>query len=165
MIISLEVLDPVNRAAGRMRFAPKLPLPGTRLSLSDLLLYTPRDSAPKSLTEAVPLALHALRAPSNRQIGIFWETYGVRPQGETFDYALVVEPIDQGLIHRALVKLHVKDPDRGLSLQWREVPSIAGADRVARRDGGSVPPQTRAVSRAADADVRDRSPDRRRAEY
>ena len=25
MIISLEVLDSVNRAAGRMRFAPKLP--------------------------------------------------------------------------------------------------------------------------------------------
>jgi len=126
MIISLEVLDSATRAAGRMRFAPRLPPPGTRLSLSDLLLYTPRDSAPKSLTEAVPLALHALRAPSNRQIGIFWETYGVRPQGETFDYALAVEPIDQGLIHNALVKLHVMEPDRGLNLQWREAPSIAG---------------------------------------
>jgi hypothetical protein len=126
MIISLEVLDSVNRAAGRMRFAPKLPLPGTRLSLSDLLLYAPRDSAPKSVIEAVPLTLHALRAPSNRQIGIFWETYGVRPEGETFDYALQVEPIDQGLIHSALVKLHVEDPDRGLNLQWSEVPSITG---------------------------------------
>jgi hypothetical protein len=126
MIISLEVLDTVNRAAGRMRFAPRLPPPGTRLSLSDLLLYAPRDSAPKSLIEAVPLTLHAMRAPNNRQIGIFWETYGVRPEGETFDYALAVDPIDQGLIHSALVKLHVEDPDRGLDLQWREVPSITG---------------------------------------
>ena len=67
-----------------------------------------------------------MTAPSNRQIGIFWETYGVRPEGETFDYALVVEPVDQGLIHRALVGLHVMDPDRGLILQWRESPSIAG---------------------------------------
>jgi hypothetical protein len=131
MIISLEVLDPVNRAAGRMRFAPKLPLPGTRLSLSDLLLYAPRDSAPKSLADVVPLALHALRAPSNRQIGIFWETYVARASNETFDYTLAVEPMDQSFLHRALVKLHVTDPTQGLSLQWREVPSIA--DHVASR--------------------------------
>jgi len=126
MIISLEVLDSAKQAAGRMRFAPKLPAPGTRLSLSDLLLYTPRDSAPKSLSEVVPLILHALRAPSNRQIGLFWETYGVRPEGETLDYALAVERVDQGLFHSALVKLHVADPERGLNLQWREVPSITG---------------------------------------
>ena len=127
MVISLEVLDSANRMAERMRFAPKLPLAGTRLSLSDLLLYSPKDSvAPKSLLEAVPLSLHALRVPGNRKIGIFWETYGVRSEGETFDYALEVEPIDEGLIHRALVGLHVMDPDRGLDLRWRESPSSTG---------------------------------------
>jgi hypothetical protein len=126
MVISLEVLDSAKQAAGRMRFAPKLPVPGPRLSLSDLLLYAPHDSAPKSLLEAVPLTLHALRAPSNRQIGIFWETYGVRPEGETLDYSLAVEPVDQGLIHSALVKLHVQGPDRGLNVQWSETASITG---------------------------------------
>jgi len=126
MIISLEVLDSANRAAGRTRFAPKLPLTGPRLSLSDLLLYAPRDSSPKLLTDVIPLALHGARAPLNRQVGIFWETYGVVSQDEMFDYALIVEPIDQGLLHRALVKLHVTDADRGLSLQWREAPSITG---------------------------------------
>jgi hypothetical protein len=90
------------------------------------LLYAPHDSAPKSLLEAVPLTLHALRAPSNRQIGIFWETYGVRPEGETLDYSLAVEPVDQGLIHSALVKLHVQGPDRGLNVQWSETASITG---------------------------------------
>jgi hypothetical protein len=64
--------------------------------------------------------------PGNRKIGIFWETYGVRSEGETFDYALEVEPIDEGLIHRALVGLHVMDPDRGLDLRWRESPSSTG---------------------------------------
>src|SRR5262249_46486535 len=124
MVISLEVLDSANRAAGRMRFAPKLPMPGTRLSLSDLLLYVPHASAPKSVTDAGPRALDSLRAPRNRQIGIFWETYGVRPDGETLDYTLAVEPVE-GLLHRALVKLHVMDPERGLNLQWREAPSIS----------------------------------------
>jgi len=126
LIVSLEVLDSANHAAERARFAPRLPVPGTRLSLSDLLLYAPSDSVPlTSLKDAVPLALHAMEAPSNRQIGVFWETYGVRPEGEAFDYSLIVEPVDKGLIHRALVAVHVVDPDRGLSLQWRETPSIS----------------------------------------
>jgi hypothetical protein len=127
VIISLEVLDSANHAAERARFAPKLPLAGTRLSLSDLLLYSPMDSTPpKSLAEAVPLALHAMTVTGNRQIGVFWETYGVRPEGETFDYAVEVEPVDEGLIHRALVGMHVVDPDRGLDLRWRETPSVEG---------------------------------------
>jgi hypothetical protein len=127
VVISLEVLDSANHSAERTRFAPKLPVAGTRLSLSDLLLYSPMDSTPpRSLDEAVPLALHAMTAPSNRQIGVFWETYGVRPEGETFDYAVEVEPVDEGLIHRALVGLHVTDPDRGLDIRWRESPSIEG---------------------------------------
>jgi len=127
VVVSLEILDSANHAAERTRFAPKLPLTGARLSLSDLLLYSPIDSTPpKSIDEAVPLALHAMTAPSNRQIGIFWETYGARAEGETFDYALEVEPIDEGLIHRALVGMHVMDPDRGLDLRWRESPSIEG---------------------------------------
>ena len=126
MIISLEVLDSAKPGGRTHALRAEVAAAGRATEPFGLLLYAPRDSAPKSLADAVPLTLHALRAPSNRQIGIFWETYGVRPQGETFDYALAVEPIDQGLIHRALVKLHVKDPDRGLSLQWREVPSITG---------------------------------------
>jgi hypothetical protein len=125
LIISLEMLNPSRGAAGRARFAAKLPVPGRRLGLSDLLLYAPHDSAPASLADAIPRALHALRAPDNRQIGVFWETYGVRPQGERFDYALLVAPEDEGLLHRALAKLHVVDPDQSLSLQWKEVPSIA----------------------------------------
>jgi len=132
MIISLEVLDSANRSAERIRFAPKLPLASTRLGLSDLLLYAPQDSTPpKSLEEALPLTLHSLRMPSNRRLGVFWEAYGARADGETFDYSLVVEPIDQGLIHRALVGMHVVDPDRGLDLQWRETPAVA--DGIASR--------------------------------
>jgi hypothetical protein len=127
MIVSLEVLDSTSRTAERMRFAPKLPLSSTRLGLSDLLLYSPKDSAspPASVVEAVPLALHGLRVPGNRHIGIFWETYGVRPEGETFDYTLTVQPVDQGIVHRALVGLHMMDADRGIDLQWHEAPTVA----------------------------------------
>ena len=125
LVISLEMLNKTKGSAGRARFAPKLPVAGTRLGLSDLLLYTPRDSAPSSLRDAIPRVLHALRAPLNRQIGVFWETYGIRPQGERVDYALIVAPEDESLLHRALAKLHVVDPDQSLSLQWQEVPSAS----------------------------------------
>jgi hypothetical protein len=131
-IVSLEMLNPTRGVAGRARFAPRLPISSGRLSLSDLLLYSPRDSAPASLTEAIPRALHALRAPSNRQVGVFWEAYGARPEGERFDYALLVTPIDEGIVHRALVKLHLAEPERSLTLQWHEVPSAA-ANGIASR--------------------------------
>lgn len=130
-VVSLEGLNPASRTAVRARFAPKLPLAGGRLSLSDLLFYTPRDSSPASLTEVVPRVLHATRAPSNRQIGVFWETYGVRPNGESLGYALLVTPADEGLLHRALVKVHLAEPERSVSVQWREVPSTA--DGIASR--------------------------------
>lgn len=125
LIVSLEMLNRAKGSAGRARFAPKLPVAGTRLGLSDLLLYTPHDSAPKSLTDAIPRVLHAMRAPMNRQIGVFWETYGVRPTGERLEYALQVAPEDETLLHRALAKLHIVDADQSLSLQWQEVPSAA----------------------------------------
>jgi len=125
LVISLEMLNKPKGSAGRARFAPKLPAAGTRLSLSDLLLYTPRDSAPKSLSDAIPRVLHALRAPLNRQIGVFWETYGVRQSGERLEYALVVAPEDESFLHRALAKLRVVDADQSLSLQWQEVQSAA----------------------------------------
>lgn len=125
-VISLEALDSVTHTASRVRFAPKLPASAGRLSLSDLLLYSPDGPAPASVTEAVPRALHSLRLPGNRQIGVFWETYGVRDEGESLEYALLVTPLDEGLFHRALVKLRVVDPERSVSLQWREVASSVG---------------------------------------
>ena len=123
-IVSLESLNPSNGAAQRARFAPRLPRSSGRLGLSDLLLYAPRDSTPKSLDEAVPRVLHALRAPSDRQIGVFWETYGVRSEGESVEYALLVTPADESFFHRAMVKLHVTDPERSVNVQWHETPSV-----------------------------------------
>lgn len=124
MIVSLEVMDTSSRAAGRARFAPKLPVPGTRLSISDLLLYTPSDSAPTNLDQAIPRALQALRVPNSRQIGLFWEAYGARPEGEAFEYSLLVQPIGRSWIHRTRIKLHLTDPDRSLSVLWNEVPTV-----------------------------------------
>lgn len=125
MIVSLEILNASHGEAQRVRFAPKLPPTGARVSLSDLLLYTPHDSAPSSLAEAIPRALHSMRTPVNRKLGVFWETYGLRGQDETVDYTLLVTRVDRGAFHRGLVRLHVANADRPLTMEWREAPSIA----------------------------------------
>lgn len=132
-IISLESLNSGSGTAMRARFAPKLPATGSGLSLSDLLFYTAQDStAPATLAEAVPRALHAERAPSSRQIGVFWEAYGVPSEGgQSVNYALLVTPEGQSIFHKAFVKLHLMEADRTLSVQWREVP--AAKDGIASR--------------------------------
>jgi hypothetical protein len=89
-----------------------------------LLLYTPSDSAPVNLNQAIPRALRALRVPNSRQVGLFWEAYGARPEGEAFDYSILVQPIGRSWLHRTFIKLHITDPDRSLSVQWTEVPTV-----------------------------------------
>ena len=68
--------------------------------------------------------MQALRVPNSRQIGLFWEAYGARPEGEAFEYSLLVQPIGRSWIHRAAIKLRITDPDRSLSVLWNEVPSV-----------------------------------------
>jgi tetratricopeptide (TPR) repeat protein len=125
LIVSLEILNSERGEAQRVRFAPRLPAAGPRVSLSDLLLYTVGDSAPSSLPEVIPRALHAMRVPINRKLGVFWETYGLHGPDESVGYSLLVTRVDRGVFHRGLVRLHVADPDRPLSMEWHEAPSIA----------------------------------------
>lgn len=131
LIVSLEVLDAATRAAGRARYSVKLPEAGPRLSLSDVLLYAPRDSTPTRLKDALPLALHTARVPRGQPLGLFWETYGVHKTGEEMAIAVLVEPIGQSWFRRAFTKLRIVDKQKGLSVQWQEAPDAA--DGIASR--------------------------------
>ena len=126
MIISLEVVDSAKRAAGRARFAPKMPVTGTRLSLSICCCTQPRDTAPTSLAEAVPLTLHSLKRRSIGGSASSGRRTARRPTARRSITPRRGTRLTEGLFHRALVNLRVKDPDRGLNLQWREASSAAG---------------------------------------
>ena len=95
---------------------------GTRLSLSDLLLYAVRLGAHQS--ERSDSAALSASVPNSRQIGLFWEAYGARPEGEAFEYSLLVQAIGRSWVHRTFIKLHITDPDRSLSVLWSEVPTV-----------------------------------------
>jgi hypothetical protein len=131
MIVSLEVLDKTNHAAARARFSVKLPPRDARLSMSDLLLFAPPDSTPSVLDGALPHALSSLRVPRSRKLGLYWETYGSGVESRAFNYALRVEPVGQSWIHRAFIKLKMKEKDSALNLQWSEKPEVA--DGIASR--------------------------------
>ena len=150
VIISLEILDSANHAAERTRFAPKLPVAGTRLSLSDLLavladgLHAP-EIARRSRSARVARDDGDGQSADRRLLG------DVRRASRGRDIRLRA---GGGACRRR------SDPPRsrrharhGSGSGAR--PSVARVtvdrrrDRVARRDGGSLPPQTRTVSRAS----------------
>ena len=58
----------------------------------------------------------------SRSLGVFWEAYGLRPEGEPVRFTLTVEQIGVGWLQRAAEHLHFADPTTGLRVQWQEVP-------------------------------------------
>jgi hypothetical protein len=90
------------------------------------------DSAPpRKLDDVLPLALHDLRVPSTQPLGLYWETYGVKPEGESFAISLTIERIKEGWGRRAAERLHLKTPFAPMTVHWQEVPS--GGDHFATR--------------------------------
>ena len=146
MLASIEVIAPEHRAAARARYGLRLPAPSGRVSVSDLLLYAGGDSTPQRLEQAAPRALTTTRVSASKALGLFWETYGVRPEGETLGVSLTIEETSAPLLRRAARVLHLSDKGSPLRVQWQEVP-----DR-----------ETRIASRAVSVDLARLTPGRYR---
>jgi hypothetical protein len=133
MVVSLELLDSAARSAARDRYAVAPPSWSGRVAISDLLIFAPsgEDTPPRGLDAVLPLALHDDRVSAAQPLGIFWEAYGVRPAGETFDVALTIERIKEGWRRRAAERLHLAAPFSPVKMQWQEIPN--GGDRAASR--------------------------------
>jgi hypothetical protein len=131
MLASLELLDSARRVAARERRGLTPPASLSRISLSDLLLYAPRDSTPTDLQDVLPLALPTEEVRADRALGLFWEIYGVHPAGEVFGVALTVEGIGGGWLRRAAETMRLATRGTPLRVQWQEVPN--GADGIASR--------------------------------
>jgi len=132
VIVSLELLDRNSKAAARMRIALK-PTSSGREGISDLVMFAPKsvDSLPRRLGEALSTALHTDEIDRNTPLGLFWETYGVREEGESFAIAITIDRIRDGFMRRAAERLHLAAPFSPLMLQWKEVPD--GGSGIASR--------------------------------
>lgn len=133
MVVSLELLDSASRSAARARYAITPPSPTGRIAISDLLIFAPStaDAQVHSLDAVLPLVVHDDHVSAAQPVGVFWEAYGVKSEGETVDVALQIDRIKEGWRRRAAERLHLASPFSPVKVQWQEMPN--GADRVASR--------------------------------
>jgi hypothetical protein len=127
MIVSVELLDSTTRTAARARYAVTPPAAAGRIGVSDLLIFAPRgaDSTAHKLADVLPLMVHGTRVSASRPLGVFWETYGVRPDGESLAVSLTIERIKEGWARRAAERLHLATPFSPMAVHWQEVPDAA----------------------------------------
>jgi hypothetical protein len=123
-VVSLELFSESDRRAARLRGG--VVGPGSGLDLSDLLLYAP-DTAPAYELSAVrDSALASSVIAGSRGVGVYWETYGLEPNGEPVRYTLTVEQVGVSWLRRAAEALRFSDPSSSLRIQWTEVPQRRG---------------------------------------
>jgi len=146
LLVSIELTAPRTRGVARARFGAwptndRARTIGGRLALSDLLLYEPGGSADGSLDDAAGRALGALRTTAGGRVGVYWETYGVRPAGEPLAVTLTVERVGVAWHTRAAERLGLASKVTPLRVRWQEVPKRdAGfASRAITVDLSSLP--------------------------
>lgn len=120
-LVSLEVIAKQQRRAARARVGLP-PRDSGRVTLSDLLLYSPTSSPSNELDVVRERAFTSDVVPPSRELGVYWETYGLRATGEPVHFTLTIEQIGVGWMRRTAERLHLADPTTGLRIQWQEVP-------------------------------------------
>jgi hypothetical protein len=124
MLVSVELLDTKSKTASRARVGVRPPSRMRRVGISDLFMFAPpnSDALPHKLEDALHLALYSNHIRSDQLLGLFWETYGVRAEGEHFDIAVSIERIKEGWMRRTAERLHMATPFSPMKLQWTEMP-------------------------------------------
>jgi hypothetical protein len=119
LLLSLEVTTPERHHVARARYGWRPPAPERRVSSSDLLLFAADDSLPTTLEQVAPHALGSRAVPSDRQLGLYWELYGLGSGGSgrgVVTTAVSVLPLKRGFLglgRRKRVRLEWQDhPER-----------------------------------------------------
>ncbi len=132
-LVSVEVTVPAHRRIARARRGV-LPWPdrGPGASISDLLLFDPPDPLPAGRAEVLPLMRGSSRVRSDSRLGLFWEIYGLAPQGETMTTTVTVAPVGEGWLRRLTAGVGLAGRRTPLRLEWQEelLPHDGAAERV-----------------------------------
>jgi hypothetical protein len=131
MVVSVELFNRGTKSAARARYGVRMPSSAGRIAVSDLLLYAPRDSAQRRLADVIPLALATNRVQAREPLGLFWETYGLRAEGEVLAVSITIERVGDPWFRKAAERLHLASRSYPLRVQWQEVPDRG--DGVASR--------------------------------
>lgn len=97
MLMSAEVSARSARTLARARYGMRASdSPGSRVSISDLLLFEPYDGMPRTLDDVLPYASPSQEVREGSKVGIYWETYNTNPGGEGIQVGITVAPEEQG---------------------------------------------------------------------
>jgi hypothetical protein len=97
MLMSAEVAARRPQTLARARYGMRASdSPGSRVSISDLLLFEPYDGMPRTLDDVIPHASPTQVVSEGSKVGIYWETYNTNPGGEGIQVAITVAPEEQG---------------------------------------------------------------------
>lgn len=120
-VLSLELLGRMEGKAARARYgiSPQA-TPRIVLAASDILILEPSDSLPNDLDEAIGQARGSLRIKSGEQVGLYWEVYGIDPDGEGLAFSLTLNRTGKGLLRKVAELFGLAREDRPMSLNWEE---------------------------------------------
>jgi len=129
VLVGVDVTDTTTRILARVRagFAPS-PGPG-RLAVSDLLVYRGGAEPVTTLDSALARAVAGDVLQRSVPIGIFWETYGLAPEGESVALSVRVDRMDRSLLRRTRQRLGMAPADTPIRIQWAD--ARPPADRAA----------------------------------
>ena len=125
MLMSAEVGSIPRRTLARARYGVRASdTPGSRVSISDLLLFEPFDGMPRTLDEVLPHARPTLALREGAKVGIYWETYNTDPLGEGIQVAITVAPEEEesgGFVRRGLVALRLARETQPITVGMSDV--------------------------------------------
>lgn len=111
MLMSAEVSARKQRTLARARYGMRATeSPGSRVSISDLLLFEPYDGMPRTLDDILPHVSPTQVVREGSKVGIYWETYNTNPGGEGIQVSITVAPEDKdegGWLRRGLTSLRL----------------------------------------------------------
>ena len=132
MSAEIEAADKTTLVRARYGIRPPYAA-GTRVSLSDLLFYTPYGEFPESVEEALPHAIPTQRVRSSQPLGVYWEAYNTNPTGEpmTISLTVVSETEEAGAFRRGARALRLSRESSPVSVTMADV-SARGLTMSAR---------------------------------
>jgi hypothetical protein len=133
LLMSAEVYAPEKFAVARARYGVSPPFAiGTRVTLSDLLFYTPYGTLPTTLEQAAPHTIPTERLMANEKLGVYWESYGTDPNGEKMKVSVtIVKEVEQAGFFKRKAE--------ALKLAHEATPVVVSFEDLSARGGSTTP--------------------------
>ena len=138
--VGVDISDTTRRTLARTRMVLVSATDTSRLRLSDLLIYRAGDAPAENLDSALARAVPGDTVTRDRQLGLFWETYGIAREGESIELALSVERVDHTWIRSARQRLKLTPVDTPIRIRWTDARAAtdSGAGHAVALDLGNL---------------------------